>query len=321
MDLQSNLIESKKKKQKGGFQASVASLLVHSALIGTIIFVGASASHKVDAEEQPIRAFITQGAAPPPPPPPPAPASGSSAPKATPKPKIEAPKPDPVITPMTPPVEIPKEVPKVDPIPVVQNTPVEPVADPEPETPSGGGMTSGASDAGSVAGGVQGGVAGGVVGGVVGGVQGGTVGGEIGGTIGGEIGGVKGGVVGGVVGGKIGGTGTGTEGEGTGGPELPKGPVRVGGDVSAPTVTTRVEPEYTEPARAARVQGVVIVDAIIDRNGRVTEAKIIKGLPMGLGEQAVAAVRQWRFKPGRMNGQPVDVIFNLTVNFKMNNGN
>ena len=69
MDLQSNLIESQKQKGTGrGWKASAASVVAHGLIIATVLFMGASATHKVDAEEKPIRAFITQGAAPPPPP-------------------------------------------------------------------------------------------------------------------------------------------------------------------------------------------------------------------------------------------------------------
>jgi protein TonB len=323
MDLQSNLIESQKtKKQQGGWKASVASLVAHALLIGTIIVVGAQTQHSVAAENKPIRAFITQGAAPPPPPPPPPPpaASSSTPHRATPKmtPKVE-PKP---VTPDTfiPPREVPKEVPKVQPV-VTPSTGEDEATDDSSSTP----------DLGSS----EGGVAGGVNGGVQGGVTGGVIGGEVGGTVGGEIGGVKGGVIGGVVGGKVGGTGTGTEGEGTGGkeapvvaapppppppapePEPPSGPMRVGGDVKAPTVSSRVNPEYTEVARRARVTGVVIVEATIDKNGNVDRVRVVRDLPMGLGEAAVRAVKQWKFKPGVYNGQPVDVIFNLTVNFTL----
>ena len=61
----------------------------------------------------------------------------------------------------------------------------------------------------------------------------------------------------------------------------------------------------------------VIVEAIIDKTGHVDRVRVIKGLPMGLSEEAERAVRQWHFKPGTLNGEPVDVIFNLTVNFKL----
>lgn len=311
MDLQSNLIESAKKKQKGGWKASVFSIAAHSALVGAIIFISATATHKVTAEDKNIPVFISRGAAapPPPPPPPPPPAASSAAPKATPhiQPKIEQPKPIPHDS-FVQPREIPKETPKVE-QPVVQQ-PTEPAkTDDAPSAPPSGA--------------VAGGVDGGVVGGVVGGEKGGTLGGEVGGQVGGVVGGEKGGVVGGQLGGKVGGTGSGNEGEGTGGndapvvKEEPKGPMRVGGDVKAPTVISRAEPVYNDGARKAHVTGVVIVEAIINKEGRVEQVKVIKGLPMGLSEAAEEAVKHWRFRPGTLNGEPVEVIFNLTVNFTL----
>lgn len=289
MDLRTNLFASRKRSQKGVGKASLFSLTMHVLLISSVVVLGATASHKVDAEEK-IKVFITQGAAPPPPPPPPPPpAASSSAPKSTPtiKPTVE---PVRVQESFVAPVETPKEVPQVE-TPYVQTAQVDLTPS---EAPSG------------------------VAGGVVGGVQGGVVGGEVGGVHGGQLGGVVGGEIGGVLGGEVGGTGTGTVGEGTGGNEAPPDrPVRVGGDVKAPVVTSRTEPKYTEVARNARVAGIVIVEAIIDRHGNVDRVKVIKGLPMGLGEEAERAVRQWKFKPGTLNGQPVDVIFNLTVNFKL----
>ncbi|MGK2858383.1 MAG: energy transducer TonB, partial [Thermoanaerobaculia bacterium] len=136
---------------------------------------------------------------------------------------------------------------------------------------------------------------GGVVGGVEGGVEGGVVGGVVGGVIGGVVGGVLGGTLGGV------------------GDQ----PLRVGGNVKPPEVVFRVEPNYTEGARRARVQGVVILEAIIDANGNVSEVRVLKPLAEGLGDEAVKAVRQWKFRPGTQNGRPVPVIFSLTVNFRL----
>lgn len=142
-------------------------------------------------------------------------------------------------------------------------------------------------DSGAAAGGVVGGVKGGVAGGVVGGV----VGGQIGGTLGGQLGG------------QIGGTGD--------------VPVRVGGNVKAPIAVKRVDPVYTEVARRSRTQGIVIIEAVIDRQGNVTEARVLKPLPFGLDIAALQAVRQWKFQPGTLNGQPVPVYYNLTVNFRI----
>jgi protein TonB len=139
---------------------------------------------------------------------------------------------------------------------------------------------------------------------VEGGVVGGQKGGQVGGVIGGQIGGEIGGVIGGKIGGQIGGTGD--------------APVRVGGNVLAPVAVLRIEPEYTEIARRARIQGIVIIEAVIDRQGNVTDARIIKGLPMGLDQEALRAIKRWKFKPGTLNGQPVPVYFNLSINFRLN---
>ncbi|HXH40731.1 MAG TPA: energy transducer TonB [Thermoanaerobaculia bacterium] len=93
------------------------------------------------------------------------------------------------------------------------------------------------------------------------------------------------------------------------------GPLRVGGDVKAPVVVNRVEPLYTDEARRAGISGIVILEVVIDRNGVVTKADVLKPLPFGLDQAAVDAVKQWKFRPGTLNGVPVDVIFNLTMNF------
>jgi protein TonB len=208
-------------------------------------------------------------------------------------------------------VEIPKELPKVEPLITKTDALPTPVVEPEPP---GGTVDSGPGDA-----------ANGVVGGVTGGVAGGVVGGEVGGVIGGELGGVKGGVIGGVVGGEVGGTGTGQAGDGTGGVEAPVAPpappptmpLRVGGDVKAPVAIDRIEPKYTDSAKKARVTGVVVIEAIISKSGRVENVRVIKGLPLGLADEAEKAVQRWRFKPGTLGGQPVATIFNLTVTFKL----
>lgn len=94
-------------------------------------------------------------------------------------------------------------------------------------------------------------------------------------------------------------------------------PFRVGGDVKAPVVINRVEPIYTAEALASRISGIVILEAIIDRTGHVSNVEVLKPLPFGLDQAAVDAVRQWTFRPATLNGDPVDVIFNLTINFRL----
>ncbi len=101
-------------------------------------------------------------------------------------------------------------------------------------------------------------------------------------------------------------------------PPEPEGPIEVGGEVEKPERIHSPQPRYTEIARKARIQGTVIVQAIIDRQGDVTHVKVIKGLPMGLSEEAVKAVRQWKFQPATLRGKPVDVYYNLTVRFQLN---
>jgi protein TonB len=87
--------------------------------------------------------------------------------------------------------------------------------------------------------------------------------------------------------------------------------------VTAPEKVSAPDPVYTEAARKARVQGAVVIEAVIDRNGNVDRVRVVKGLPMGLDQSAADAVKRWKFKPGTRQGQPVDVIYNLTVHFKV----
>jgi TonB family protein len=84
----------------------------------------------------------------------------------------------------------------------------------------------------------------------------------------------------------------------------------------APAVS-RPQPRYTEVARRAAVQGAVIIEAIIDEYGRVADARILKGLPLGLDQEALTAVREWRFQPATLGGRPVKVFYTLTVHFQI----
>lgn len=100
-------------------------------------------------------------------------------------------------------------------------------------------------------------------------------------------------------------------------PAEPTGPIHVGGDVQAPVKLSAPNPNYTEIARKARIQGVVIVQAIIDKDGSVQNVKLLKGLPMGLDQAAIDAIKKWKFQPATLNGKPVTVYYNLTVNFTL----
>jgi len=100
-------------------------------------------------------------------------------------------------------------------------------------------------------------------------------------------------------------------------PSLSEGPLRVGGEVKPPVKVSGDGPIYTETARWARVTGVVILEAVIDARGTVTDTRILKGLPFGLDDAAVDAVKTWQFTPATLRGMPVPVYYILTVNFQL----
>jgi len=95
------------------------------------------------------------------------------------------------------------------------------------------------------------------------------------------------------------------------------GPVHVGGEVRKPEKISAPQPQYTEEARKAKIQGVVIAQAIIDIEGRVGSVRILKGLPHGLSESAIETLKTWRFRPATLEGEPVAVYYNLTMNFRL----
>jgi protein TonB len=99
--------------------------------------------------------------------------------------------------------------------------------------------------------------------------------------------------------------------EGTG-----TGLIRPGGDIKPPVRTVYVAPPYPGLARAARIQGLVVVECTIDPSGRVVDARVITGPPLLQGA-ALDAVRQWRYTATRLNGVPVAVLMTVTVNFTL----
>jgi TonB family protein len=157
-------------------------------------------------------------------------------------------------------------------------------------TASGVGRGTGAGVGSGASSGVAGGVAGGVPGAVSGGVSGG----------------VEGGVVGGLP-------------DAPPLPPPPQAPVRVGGNIRPPTRIVDVKPVYPEIAQSARVQGVVIIEATIGQDGKVTAAKVLRSIPL-LDQAAIDAVLQWEFTPTLLNGNPVPVIMTTTVNFTLDGG-
>ena len=121
------------------------------------------------------------------------------------------------------------------------------------------------------------------------------------------------------------GTGTGTgvgpgEGAGVGpgkGGGIGGGVFRVGGGVTPPTVLSRIEPVYSEEARKAKYQGVVVLSAIVRKDGSIEILKVVRSLGLGLDENAIRALKGWRFRPGMKGGKPVDVALNIEVNFSL----
>jgi TonB family protein len=100
-------------------------------------------------------------------------------------------------------------------------------------------------------------------------------------------------------------------GGGTGG-----GVYRPGGAVSAPRLIKEVKPTYTPQALLNRIQGTVVLEAVVTGDGCASQIRVVRSLDRGgLDEEAIAAVTQWRFEPGRLAGAPVDVIVTIMVDF------
>jgi periplasmic protein TonB len=117
------------------------------------------------------------------------------------------------------------------------------------------------------------------------------------------------------------GTGLG-EGDGSGigpgeGGGIGGGPYRPGSGVEPPRLLKEVRANYTDEARRANITGEVVLEIVVRRDGNVGDIKILQRLGSGLDQRAIEAVRQWRFAPARMKGTPVDVIVEVSVEFKL----
>lgn len=99
-------------------------------------------------------------------------------------------------------------------------------------------------------------------------------------------------------------------------PPEPQKPVPVGGTIRRPVKVGGNDPVYPPMARAASVQGIVIIEATIGADGHVVNARILRSLPL-LDQAALDAVRQWQYTPTLLNGVPVPVIMTVTVNFTL----
>ena len=95
------------------------------------------------------------------------------------------------------------------------------------------------------------------------------------------------------------------------------GAYRVGGGVTAPRVIYAPDPEFSEEARKAKFQGTVVLWVIVGADGRTHDIRVFRSLGMGLDENAIQAIRQWRFEPGRKDGIAVAVQVNVEVNFRL----
>lgn len=99
-------------------------------------------------------------------------------------------------------------------------------------------------------------------------------------------------------------------------PPKPAGPIRVGQLVQPPRKIADARPIYPEIARIARIEGTVVIDAIIDPTGRVDHLRVVRSVPP-LDAAALDAVRQWRYTPSVLNGEPVAVLMTVTVRFTL----
>ena len=90
--------------------------------------------------------------------------------------------------------------------------------------------------------------------------------------------------------------------------------VRIGGNIAPPVKLKHVSPAYPDIARQARVAGMVLLEILIDRDGRVTEAQVVRSIPL-LDQAAIDAVMQWEFRPTLLNGVPVQAIMTVSMGF------
>jgi TonB family protein len=93
--------------------------------------------------------------------------------------------------------------------------------------------------------------------------------------------------------------------------------VRIGRGVTAPRVIHQTEPAFSDQAREAKYQGVVVVSLIVDKTGRPRNIRIVRPLGLGLDQKAVETISTWQFDPAKKDGEPVDVVINVEVNFHL----
>src|SRR5688572_1516569 len=134
----------------------------------------------------------------------------------------------------------------------------------------------------------------------------------------GVTGGVEGGIPGGVLGGVVGGLPTDIPPPPPPpAPPAPRAPVRIGGQIQAPELVHRVEPIYPALAVSAHASGTVILEAIVDADGRVAEVKVLRSAHRLLDASAIAAVRQWRYSPLVLNGIRESFVLTVVLLFQL----
>jgi TonB family protein len=89
------------------------------------------------------------------------------------------------------------------------------------------------------------------------------------------------------------------------------------GGVSAPRCSHCPQPDYTDPAREAKFNGTALLDVTVSAEGRTADARVFRGLPFGLNNKALKAVRQWKFQPATRNGQPMPVQLKIEISFRL----
>lgn len=106
-------------------------------------------------------------------------------------------------------------------------------------------------------------------------------------------------------------------------------PYKPGQGASMPVLISQTAPNYTRDAQVARLEGALVLAVVIDGKGRISQARVVSGQlvqganrtetneDLGLGEQALKAVKKWKFKPGEKDGKPVSVMANVVVNFRL----
>ena len=102
-------------------------------------------------------------------------------------------------------------------------------------------------------------------------------------------------------------------------PPPPPKPVRIGGQIAPPTLLTRVEPIYPPFAISAHLEDIVILEATVNEAGVVQSVNVLRGHPL-LNDAAVTAVKQWRYSPVLVDGQPVPFVLTVTVTFRLKHG-